>query len=147
MKNWNKSDTKFLYKLIAVVLILTVLLGIGYYNELERERKLKNGFKTKAVITWRTKTHLKGGQNATVKYKINNDVFDNPIICGCQDNEVGDTVIIKVANEDHNLIFMIDKEFENRKKFYSKDELKELDKNTPYNSKQAPAQILPRNNK
>lgn len=112
MKNWDKSDTKFLYKLIAGVVIVAVLFGIGFYNQFEREEMLKNGFDTKATITWVNNANTKG-RDTEVKYYIRNKSYKNLVQCNCVgDNQVGDTVVIRVSKDDYNVIHIVDSKFE-----------------------------------
>lgn len=95
-------------KTIIVLSIFAVCLIIGLFLQLDRDSKLKNTIKTKAIVTYRDKQHTKGW-DAVVTYKVNNIELESGLNCDCRDIEIGDTVLIEYAESDPKLAVMVDK--------------------------------------
>lgn len=94
--------------MILILIAFVIIFGISLYFQNERERKLKNTRQTKAIITYRSK-HLPKSGGANITYSVNGKIFNTGIICDCRDLNLNDTVLIKYAVEDPELVKLVDK--------------------------------------
>lgn len=95
-------------KQIIIVLSLFGLAFIGaIYFQLRRENKLKNSVETIAII--RTKSNaLNGG--AKIYFFANKKRIEVHLLSGTyKDYSIGDTILIKYAVEDPELVQVVDK--------------------------------------
>lgn len=103
MKIWNKSDTKFLIKLLLIIALFSFLFSISYCYQSNREKKLEIYKYSKAIIVQVDKANY-SGRGALVKYNVGSKKYTNTILCDCSKLKKGDSIEIKYSIENPNII-------------------------------------------
>lgn len=94
-------------KIVVIAVCFGILFTLAYYSQLERERKLKNTRQVKAIIKSVRKT-TRGG--ATVFFNVKDRKLEAIFHGGdFKFLSPGDTILIKYAIEEPELIDVVDK--------------------------------------
>lgn len=107
----SKNAPKYKLGSMKTIIFVLIFFGLAFigaiYFQLKREEKLENTQDSIAIIINKGKT-TRGG--ATVYFEVNSERFESKIWGGDYSFlNIGDTILIKYAVEDPELVQVIDK--------------------------------------